>query len=124
MVVAPGYRTGQSSSVAEMFRTLPWPFTSGSFPETLGAVVQRSVLDGHEPARVVIHSEDGSWLIGDGFNDPNEEGASIATHIAHALERNSSINELVNLPPGHVATRPGPGEPWIVERHVWPDDED
>jgi hypothetical protein len=101
----PGAHDGQSVCVAEMFRTVPWPFTNGLFPARLGAVVQRSVLDGDEPARVVIHAEDGSWLIGDGINDPNEGGASIATHIAHAIEHNSSINELVTLPPGHVAIR-------------------
>jgi len=106
-----------------MFQHVPWPFPEGSFPASLGAVLQRTVLDGDEPARVVIHTEDGSWLIGDGITDPNEPGASIATHISHAIEHNSSVNELATLPPGHVATRDDPAQPWIIEPHRWPGDE-
>ena len=106
----------------EMFQHLPFPFAHGRFPAELGAVVQRTVLDGDEPAREVIHAADGSWLVGDGVNDPNEPGAVVATHIWHAIERNSSLSELANLPPGHIAVRLGPGEPWVIDRHEWADD--
>jgi hypothetical protein len=61
---------------SEVFQHLPFPFEGGVFPEKLGAVVQRTVLDGHEPAREVVHADDGSWLVGDGVNDPNPPGAS------------------------------------------------
>jgi hypothetical protein len=98
----------------EMFRHLPSPFENERFPDELGAVVQVSVLTGEQPAREVIHAPDGSWLVGDGVNDPNPSGASVATHLAHAIERNSSIAELANMPPGHIAQRSAPGEPWTV----------
>jgi hypothetical protein len=39
--------------------------------------------------------------VGDGVNDPNLPGASIVTHVAHTVERNSSITELGNMPSGH-----------------------
>src|SRR5665648_1232318 len=74
-----------------MFQHLPFPFEDGQFPSALGAVVQKTVLSGQRPAREVIHAPDGSWLVGDGVNDPNLPGASIATHIAHAIQRNLSL---------------------------------
>ena len=105
-----------------MFRHLPFPFENGEFPSSLGAVIQRTVLNGDEPAREVIHADDGSWLVGDGVNDTNVPGAIVASHMRHAVERNSSIAELAGMPPGHIATRSGPGSPWVIERHVWPDE--
>jgi hypothetical protein len=54
---------------------VPFPFPDGQFPSELGAVIQRTVLDGTEPARVVIHADEGGWLVGDGVNDPNLPGA-------------------------------------------------
>ena len=99
---------------------MPFPFDGDAFPVTLGAVVQRTVLDGTEPAREVIHAADGSWLVGDGVSDPNEPDAVVVTHIVHVVARNSSVAELASLPPGHIATRKQPGDPWLRERHQWP----
>ena len=104
-----------------MVRRVPFPFEDDVFPTDLGAVVQRSVLEGRQPARVVIHDVDGDWAIGDGVSDPNLPGAAVATHIWHAIERNSSIASLATMPPGHVATRDGPGSEWRVTRHEWDD---
>ena len=101
-------------SGGEMFRHLPFPFADDRFPGSLGAVVQRTVLSGEFPAREVVHAPDGSWLIGDGVHDPNLPDASIVTHIWHAISTNSSIADLATLPPGHIARRPGPGQPWTI----------
>lgn len=98
------------------------PFADGAFPRALGAVVQQTVLSGAEPAREVVHAEDGSWMVGDDLHDPNEPGASVATHIWHVIERDPAIAELADLPPGHMARRPAPGEPWVIEPHVWADE--
>lgn len=106
-----------------MVRHVPFPFPDGQFPAGLGAAVQRTVLDGTEPAREVIHAVDGSWLVGDGINDPNLPGSTVATHLAHAIERNSSIAELSDLAPGHLATRQQPGDPWSVTAHEWSHDQ-
>jgi hypothetical protein len=100
----------------EMLRYVPWPFPEGVFPADLGAVVQRTVLEGSMPALLVEHDADGGWSIGDDVNDPNEPDACIATHIWHAIERNSSISDLASLPPGHAARRRWPGDPWSVMR--------
>jgi hypothetical protein len=37
-----------------MFHRLPFPFAHGQFPRELGAVVQRTVLSGDEPARLSL----------------------------------------------------------------------
>ncbi|HEX4901510.1 MAG TPA: hypothetical protein VFV42_01785 [Acidimicrobiales bacterium] len=108
--------------MADMVRHLPFPFPDDEFPAELGAVVQRSVLDGVEPAREVIHTDEGDWLIGDGVNDPNVPGASVATHIWHAIERNSSIAALADLRPGQIATRSGPDDEWTISGHAWLDE--
>jgi hypothetical protein len=104
----------KSRDPREMFRSLPWPFEGDMFPAQLGAVVQRTVADGTEPAREVIHASDGSWAISDGVNDPNLRDAAIAIHIEHVIARNSSVATLASLPPGHIAKRSGPGDPWRV----------
>jgi hypothetical protein len=57
-------------SANEIFRDLPFPFPDDVFPEQLGAVIQRTVLTGEEPGRLVIHTEGNGWLVGDGINDP------------------------------------------------------
>lgn len=117
--VPDGLCTRQDAHVAsnEMFRTLPFPYAGGVFPRELGAVVQRTVLEGDEPAREVTHWSDGSWTVADGINDPNLEGAAVATHIWHAIERNSSITTLADMPPGHIAQRNDPAQAWRISAH-------
>ncbi|MDP8905072.1 MAG: hypothetical protein M3N29_07125 [Chloroflexota bacterium] len=102
----------------DIVRYAPWPFPNGVFPAALGAVVQRTVLAGSMPALLVVHMTDGSWAVGDHVNDPNEPGACVVAHIWDAIERNSSIAALADLPPGHAGRRLRPGDPWIVETAV------
>ena len=102
-----------------MVRRLPFPFPGDRFPADLGAVVHRTVLDGSQPARQVVHTDEGDWTVADGINDPNAPGASVATHIRHVIERNSSVAELATLPPGHMASRSDPGQEWVITVHRW-----
>ncbi|MGC4174577.1 hypothetical protein [Demequina sp.] len=106
----------------EIFRSLPFPFENDQFPQGLGGVVQNTVLSGLEPAREVVHTEAGEWLVGDGVNDPNLPGACTVTHLAHAIERNGAIAELATMPPGFMARRTGPGSEWRTEPLEWLDD--
>jgi len=106
----------------EMFRHLPFPFQDGRFPPQLGAGVQRTVADGREPAREVIHTNDNSWLIGDGIGDPNLPGASTVLHLQHLLLADPTLEELAFLPLGQMATRDGLGGPWAVTKHKWRDE--
>jgi hypothetical protein len=106
----------------EVFQNLPFPFTDSRFPHDLGAVVQRTVLDGREPARVVVHDDENSWLVGDGKNDPNSDGACVVSCIHRVIEKNSTVAGLADLPLGHIAHRKNPGKPWVVEPHSYPDE--
>jgi hypothetical protein len=99
----------------EVFRHLPFPFADGRFPDGLGAVVLRTVLDGTEPVRQVFHTADNSWSVGDGVNDLNEPGAVVVTCIGQLVDRDPSLAELVDLQPGFEAYRGGRGEPWLRE---------
>ena len=78
----PEHETQPVGGSREMLRNLPFPFLGDTFPASLGAVVQKTVLDGVEPAREVVHFSDGSWAVGDGRNDP--------TCLAHRSRRISS----------------------------------
>ena len=100
----------------EMFYSRPWPFEADTFPADLGAVVQRTVLEGVLPALVVGHAPDGGWYVGDGENDPNEPGACIATHLTHVIQGDASISALAKLPPGYEARRRSPGDEWVGNR--------
>src|SRR5688572_28322734 len=114
----PNRHSVRVSAGHEMFRNLPFPFPGDRFPAQLGGVVQRTVLNGEEPAREVVHTTDG-----DGINDPNEPGASVATHIWHVIELNSSVASLASMRPGQIATRSGPGSRWVIREDEWPEDE-
>lgn len=102
------------SDAREIRQHLPFPFQDGQFPNNLGAVVQGTVLSGDVPARAVVHTSDGSWLIGDGVSNPDLPGASVISHISHAVQWNSAIAELATMGPGHIAERSDPGMPWQI----------
>ena len=103
----------------EVSRSVDFPFPGDRFPEKLGAVVQRTVLDGREPARVVIHDSDGDWLVGDGINDPNLSGACVMACLHCICDADPSITSLATLPVGYQAHRPGAGEPWRLSPHTY-----
>jgi hypothetical protein len=105
----------------EVARDVAFPFPDGRFPPSLGAVVQRTVLTGQEPARVVIHDDENDWLVGDGVNDPTAPGASVIACISHVAEADSSVAELTTLPIGYMAQRDEPDQPWVVSVHEYPD---
>ena len=37
----------------------------------------RTVFQGEEPAREVVHDSNNGWAVGDGVKDPNEPGAVV-----------------------------------------------
>jgi hypothetical protein len=82
----------------------------------VGGVVQRTVVDDELPALVVIHDDDGDWLIGDGVNDPNEDGACMIVHLGHILGKDETLAEVMNLPRGWAAFRSSPTAAWEISR--------
>jgi hypothetical protein len=101
---------------------LPFPFPGDRFPSNLGAVVQRTVVDGKEPARQVVHDADGSWLVGDGLNDPNVQGACTVIALVQLTVRDPSLGKLATLEPGHLAWRSSTDLPWQIEPHSYPEE--
>lgn len=109
--------------MGDMFQTRPWPFERDRFPEDLGAVVMKTVLNGDLPALQFVHTRDNSWLIADGVSDPNASGACIATHIRHVLNLDPGLEELATLPIGYVANRSAAREPWVITPFSYEDDQ-
>jgi hypothetical protein len=107
----------------DVFRTVPFPFPGGSFPHDLGAVVQRTVSGGLLPALDVVHAADGSWMVGDGVNDPNQPDACGVHCLAHLAEADPSIGETATLPPGFAAYRDAVGAPWHFQPFAFTDEE-
>jgi len=103
---------------SEMFQDVPWPFPGDHFPDHLGAVVMRTVLDG-QPALQVLHDPDNGWEVADGVGDPNEPGACVATHLRHVLDADPSLRDLATMPPGTLADRDAPGAEWVLRPFAW-----
>lgn len=80
----------------------------------LAGVVQRTVVRGELPARVVVHDDEGDWLIGDGVNDPNEEGACGIFHFTHIVRMDPSLMEVLDIPVGYAAFRESGSSPWEI----------
>jgi len=114
MIGQPADGVEHFSERDEIHQHLPFPFHGGRFPNDLGAVVQGTVLSGDVPARKVVHTPDGSWLIGDGVSDLLLPGATVVSHISHAVQWDNSIAALATMGPGHIAERSDPGKPWQV----------
>lgn len=109
-------------AVSDMMRRVPWPFPEDRFPDDLGAAVQRTVLEGSLPALFVAHAADGDWMVGDGVNDPNEPGSTVATHMRHVVARDTGVDALATLPPGRRADRQSAADPWVVSDFTYEDD--
>ncbi|RJQ80394.1 hypothetical protein D5S17_07975 [Pseudonocardiaceae bacterium YIM PH 21723] len=105
--------------MAELIINAPFPFADNVFPAELGAVVQRSVLDGSEPALFVAHTEDNAWLVGDGVSDPNIEGACVVAPMVDVLAKDEKVTEVADLPVGMAAYRDSADEPWQRESFTW-----
>ncbi|WP_225836173.1 hypothetical protein [Streptomyces sp. NK08204] len=80
----------------------------------LAGVVQRTIIKGELPALIVVHDDEGDWLIGDGVNDPNEDGACGIYHLGHVVSLDASLAEVMNLPIGYAATRESKLSPWEI----------
>lgn len=80
----------------------------------VAGVVQKTVIYEGLPALVVVHDEDGDWLVGDGVHDPNEDGVCGVFHLAHLVQRDTTLVEAFRIPAGFAATRESAHAPWII----------
>jgi hypothetical protein len=86
-----------------------WPFDQG--PNT-AAIASRSVFLSGALVRIVVHySDDHSWAFLDG--DEGSEADAAVVSMAEAVERDGTLREVADLPPGWVATRERMGGAWV-----------
>jgi len=105
-------------------RYVRFPFPDDRFPEDLGAVIHRTVLDGQRPARYVGHTIDNDWVVGDGVGDPNTDAACVVAHIAHVVGLDPSVGGLATLPIGFEARRPSTEAVWEIEPFTYLGDDE
>ena len=94
-----------------------WPFDG---PTNVATLTTRHVLDGRLPITLVAHDlEDGAWQMLCGTtNDPADGRIEC---LGCLFERDPSLAEIADLPPGWVAWREAPDMPWHRELHQDPD---
>jgi len=69
------------------------------------------VFEARRPVRLVSH-EDGEWqLLCGGAHDPGETPRVVGFH--HLIERDPSLQELLDLPPDWDAERESVESPWV-----------
>lgn len=92
------------------------------FPDDLAACVYNTVASGERPALVVVHDPEGDWIIGDGSDDPLDPDTATLVHIQHVVDADSAVTELAAMPPGKLAWRNQPTDPWTIEDFAYPDE--
>jgi hypothetical protein len=95
-----------------------WPFV---VPEHTAVLLCPEVFSGASPILWVVHTHDGDWQFLCGGDHANT-GPRVAC-FGCAVQRDSSILALADLPQGWGAERSAPGGAWIRER-VAPLEED
>jgi len=74
------------------------------------------------PVLYVVHDADGGWQMLCGGDEHDEPAEVIVLHREHFAERDPSVTEVFDLPPGWEAERRAPGEPWKRAVHFEEDD--
>jgi hypothetical protein len=100
-------RTGSSQNAPER-----WPFDQGP---NAAALTVSSILAG-QPILYVSHdADDHGWQFLDG-RPPDVDEARVIS-MAEALRLDGTLRQVADLPPGWVAWRRGPLEPWSRGPH-------
>jgi hypothetical protein len=62
----------------------------------------------------VVHTAEDTWVVLDGVNDPDEDGAVVIEAMAHLVEADPTLSVLARLDIGHRADRERVGKRWQV----------
>jgi hypothetical protein len=96
-----------------------------NFPDPPHTMVflSKAVNTGVEPITYASHDlEDGTWqFLGDSMAG---EAEPVISCFHHAIDNDSSLNELADLPLGWWAERTKPGDPWTRHQHEPEDDQE
>jgi hypothetical protein len=86
-----------------------WPFDQAP---NVATVTTRAVLDGAPVLLVVHYSDDHSWAFLDGAELNEQDGRVVG--MGTMLKLDPTLAGIAELPPGWVARRGAPGEPWAA----------
>ncbi|MCZ8235849.1 MAG: hypothetical protein O9335_11905 [Inhella sp.] len=89
------------------FPEATWPFHA---PQNALAISTNPVMRDGFPILLVSHDSDGIWQVL--CNTTTKEADCIVVCLGCCFERDQSIGELSDLPPGWMAEREKPGEQW------------
>jgi hypothetical protein len=85
-----------------------WPFDQ---PRNCAAITLRSIVFGGAPILHVTHDEDDHGWQFLGWDDAREEDACVVS-MQEVVERDPSVLEVADLPPGWQAYRTSDASPW------------
>jgi hypothetical protein len=94
------------------------------FESPTGLVITtRQVMEQGWPILLVTHDDEEprGWQFLNGHGDTDDPSGGISVHAEHVVERDPSVAELSDLPPGLRAWRADKSAEWIRER-VPPDE--
>lgn len=80
-------------------------------------ITTRQVMEQGWPLLLVTHDaeEPGGWQFLNGSGDTDDPANGIHVHVEHVIERDPSVTELADLPPGWRAWRESEDAPWVRE---------
>jgi len=87
-----------------------WPFAE---PRNCATFITAQVLERLEPILHAVHDENSEWQFIGSTDGTLENAKIIALH--EAVELDSSVLQLADMPPGWHALRHSPEEPWKRE---------
>ena len=86
-----------------------WPFDQQA---NVAAVTSRRVMEGAPILLVVHYSDDHSWAFLDGLEFDMADALLVG--MGNMLKLDPTLAGIAELPPGWVARRRAPGEPWAA----------
>jgi hypothetical protein len=80
-------------------------------------ITPRQVMEQGWPILLVAHDDEEprGWQFLNGRGDTDDPKNGIPVHAEHVIERDPSVVELADLPPGWEARRKSEGSPWVRE---------
>jgi hypothetical protein len=80
-------------------------------------ITTRQVMEQGWPLLLVTHDDEEprGWQFLNGHRDTDDPANGIPVHAEHVIERDPSVMELADLPPGWRAWRESESDPWIRE---------
>jgi hypothetical protein len=93
---------------------LNWPFDQ---PKNCAAITLRSIVFAGAPILLVCHDEDDHAWQSLGGEDFDETDAAVVA-MEEIVDRDPSVSEVADLPPGRIAWRERVGDAWERQPHA------